>query len=57
MGFTSANTSLPDNFWSRFTLSNGSIPSHMFGLAGLLALFAVAVAATLRIFHRTDVTG
>jgi ABC-type transport system involved in multi-copper enzyme maturation permease subunit len=57
MGFTSGDRSistLPDNFWSRFTTA-GVVPGHAFGLIGLLGSLAALVVASWRLFGRTDV--
>ena len=57
MGFTSTSRStstLPDNFWSRFTTS-GAIPGHLFGLLGMLGSIAVLAALSWRTFRRMDV--
>ena len=50
-------TSLPTNFWSRFTSTSGGAPGQLAGLAGLLGLLAVCLAVTVRIFARADVSG
>ena len=57
MGFTSGNramTTLPDNFWSRFTAS-GTIPGHLFGLAGMAGTIVVLAMVTAQVFRRADV--
>lgn len=56
MGFTSGSgvRTLPDNFWSRFTIS-GAIPGHLFGLAGLTGTVMVLAAASWQLFRHADV--
>lgn len=45
---------LPTNFWSRFT-GSGTLPSHAFGLLGLIATIAVLATVSWHLFRRTDV--
>lgn len=57
MGFTSGDravTTLPDNFWSRFT-SSGAVPGHLFGLAGMVGTVVVLAAVAWQVFRRADV--
>jgi hypothetical protein len=56
MGFTSGSgiSTLPDNFWSRFT-SSGAIPGHVFGLAGMTGTVVVLAAVAWQVFRRADV--
>jgi len=57
MGFTSGDrtlSTLPDNFWSRFTAS-GAIPGHLFGLAGMAGAVVVPAVVAWQVFRRADV--
>jgi ABC-type transport system involved in multi-copper enzyme maturation permease subunit len=58
MGFAGPakqSSTLPDNFWSRFTDSSGTVPSHGFGLAGLSVTVLICGALAWGVFRRVDI--
>jgi hypothetical protein len=60
MGFAAglgSVTPLPDNFWSRFIGTSGSVPGQLAGFAGLAGLVIAGLAVAEWIFHRTDISG
>jgi hypothetical protein len=59
MGFAAglgSVTTLPDNFWSRFTPATGSSSGPLSGLIGLAATLIVGALVANVLFRRTDVS-